>query len=400
NNQYLQEGRTLARLGDEMAYMSQWMQKTADSAIDEGSSYRLATMQIPQAAGATTDSYGHIYASMQQGNQQQENGGPLASMARVGMGPGGPGGVMAWLQSVWQNIMPGDSMNLANQAQQELQPTTPTPPPQMSNLARVGMGPGGPGGVMAWLQSVWQNMIPGSSMNLVRQAQQELQQPPKPTSSSVATTGAALATPTASSSAGGNNGTQGFFDFTNLSDPNTIGTLQKQTLSMYSDTQIAQALQQYFASTNSAFSSSGVNATKDILALSSMSGISADQLTSQLGSITGMSQPGGNQPAQLQQVVGMMNKLFQGNLSEQNISPYLNAMESVVGNMAGVNPASGMSPTSQAGAIFQMATNAGYNPNNLSTVADMTNSLSSIGYSPNLQGQYALSQLYGAQNMT
>src|SRR4029077_1589625 len=172
NNQYLQEGRTLARLGDEMAYMSQWMQKTADSAIDEGSSYRLATMQIPQAAGATTDSYGHIYASMQQGNQQQENGGPLASMARVGMGPGGPGGVMAWLQSVWQNIMPGDSMNLANQAQQELQPTTPTPPPQMSNLARVGMGPGGPGGVMAWLQSVWQNMIPGSSMNLVRQAQQ------------------------------------------------------------------------------------------------------------------------------------------------------------------------------------------------------------------------------------
>jgi SLT domain-containing protein/murein DD-endopeptidase MepM/ murein hydrolase activator NlpD len=373
NNQAVQAGRTFARIGDELAYVGQHMQMTADSALLEGSNYRQATLQIPRVPGATTDTYGNKYASLNQGNNQTEPGAAngISQATNVLTDPHGTGQQIgaSWFGNP-NNLTPA----LKQQEQQEQ-------------------------------ASFWSDFFSGKFgkiSNEIVMGTKEQQAAGQQSGSGSGSSG---------TSAGGNNGTQGFFNFTDTNNPNTIGYLQQNTLPMFSTTQIAQQIQAYLAASNQGFSRGAVRATTDISALGALTGMDTGSLTSQMTDITGMAhQNAVGSNAQIQNLSGIMNTTFHGNMSEQNVSPYLSAMDSVIANLQGIAPQGviggkahlyqNQSQIPQAAAIFQMATNAGYSAQNLPEVANMINGLVGMGTNPDLRQQYALSKLYGAKNIT
>jgi superfamily I DNA/RNA helicase/murein DD-endopeptidase MepM/ murein hydrolase activator NlpD len=414
NNAPAYFGRTLARISDELSYVGQNMQKAADDAIQEGSAYRHASLAIPLAPGATVDPYGNSVAALSnpqkaatqitKGPWYDQLGQVLGSglVSAVSNTPGVPayfGDAINLVQDIGKNQgnIGGYFSDLGVAFQQQNQKALSF----WGDIGKNGWNIGQDFG------DLWNHLLGGS---------------PSPGQAAPGPKKQAKGT---AQSAGGPSGTQGFFDFTDVDNPNTIGYLQANVLPMYSDTQIMQALQQYFGATNTYFSKQGVNAATNDMALAAMANMDPSQLIGQMTGITGYTVAGsGNKnPGQAQafannQLAGIVLNMFKGNLSEQNVQPFMDYMSSTVGNIAGENPlwaqqpfytptpslasaqSLNASPQVQAATVAQMAMNAGYSASDLSTTAGMVNSLVGVGMGPDLRQQYALSQLYGAQNMT
>lgn len=393
NNDETYLGRTMARIGEELSFVGKDLQQNADDAITEGSAYRQATLSIPLAPGITTDPYGNSISSLENAKN---------AATQMTKGP--------WYTQVGQEA--------TNFLQKFFTPQPVNKSAVSSDISKNGWN------VFKDIGDWWDMMT---------------SQKPPDVAGKTGRVGSnsSQSGPNLPQKAAGPTGTEGYFDFTDVNNPNTIGYLQQNVLPMYSDTQIAQAQRQYFGATNSYFSQGGVDATTRIMALAAMSGMDPSQLINQMSSITGYSAPGSGQNAnqlaqyqanETQELTGIMLNMFHGNLSNQNVQPFMDMLSSTVGNLAGENPmwnsplnqwnaaqqsveqgflgskapttVPSMSPQDQASVIAQMALNAGYSSSDLSTTGDMINSLVSLGMGPDLRQQYGLSQIFGAQNMT
>lgn len=335
NNNFVNLGRTMARIGDEMQFIGQNMQKTADSAAQEGGDYRHATLMINRDPNTKTDVNGTPYSSLNRGQNQTESGTVVGGASTI---------VGTAINDIINPLAPFYSLYNSYK--------------DIKNY------------ISGFFSEQSKSVTKGSSKG------------------------------TGASSAGGDNGTQGFFDFTSNA-PGTIGYLQQNTLPMFSDTQIAQNIQAYLAAQNEYFNKGSLNASTDVQALSAMSGVDAGTISSQLADITGYTGGrGGSKDQQVANLAGIMQKMFKGNLSEQNVAPFLQAMDQVVPQLAGVNPLSSANQSDQAAAIFQLALNSGMSAQNLPTVANTISSLISVGSNPSAQQQYFLAQQFGTKNLT
>ena len=171
---------------------------------------------------------------------------------------------------------------------------------------------------------------------------------------------------------------------------------------MFSMTQVAQAFQMLSASsgTSNGANPQSIQAVTSMLALSAVSGISPDQLipvlatisgSAGLGGVTGTTGTGG--------ITAMLTQMYGPNLTAQNVTPTLNALQQALPTMQGLQVGGG-SQIGQAMGLFQTAINAGMTPGNLGDVANLIGNLGQVGTSPNLQQQVALGNTFGFNNLT
>lgn len=197
--------------------------------------------------------------------------------------------------------------------------------------------------------------------------------------------------------AGGPSGTGGFFNFMPKATGN-INDYSHTNLPMYSNTKVAQGIQSLTGMTNTQFSRSGtLPALTNMMGLAAMTGMDPTSLMGQMTSITGNLGKGsqGNLKA-TGQLTGMLQQLYGNNLSEPNVAPTLNAVQSILPTLQGMSPTH-QNSLGQIQGFMQLGLNAGMTSNNMGQVTDAMSSLAQAGSSPNTMQQAALARLYPGQ---
>jgi superfamily I DNA/RNA helicase/murein DD-endopeptidase MepM/ murein hydrolase activator NlpD len=198
----------------------------------------------------------------------------------------------------------------------------------------------------------------------------------------------------------GGDGTSGFFNY--MQGQQGIAAYQSGTLPMYSDTQIAQNMQAMLGMTNARFSGQQtLGPLTDMLGISAMTGIDPTQLMQQMTYATSYtSQSPQSNLTNTQHLSGMLGSLYGNNLTATNVTNTLGALDNSLPTLQGISPSSSDNQTAQLMSIFKLALGSGMSDSSLGNVSTTVNSLAQMGSAPNLQQQYALSNLFGSQNMT